>query len=53
LRLFDVHGRVVSETPAAGSATATIDLSDLTAGVYLLRLRMADGQVGVRRVVVR
>ncbi|MFT5998165.1 MAG: serine protease [Neolewinella sp.] len=53
LQLFDVHGRVVSEVPANGVPTATVNLTGLAAGVYLLRLRMADGQVGVRRVVVR
>ncbi|WP_020567444.1 S8 family serine peptidase [Neolewinella persica] len=53
LQLFDVHGRVVNEIPAAGNAPATVDLSGLAAGVYLLRLRTADGQTGGRRVVVR
>jgi len=53
LQLFDVHGRVVSEVSAAGRAAATVDLSGLAAGVYLLRLRTSDGQAGVRRVVVR
>jgi hypothetical protein len=53
VQLFDVHGRVVSEASIAGQATATVNLSSLTPGVYLLRLRTRDGQVGLRRVVVR
>lgn len=53
VQLFDVHGRMISEQPVAGGTAATVDLSGLSAGVYLLRLQTAGGQVGMRRVVVR
>ncbi|MFK8164472.1 MAG: S8 family serine peptidase [Lewinella sp.] len=53
LQLFDVHGRAIREVPTAGTSTSRLDLAGLAAGVYLLRLRTIDGQVGIRRVVVQ
>jgi len=53
LRLYDVMGRQVrTVTPVSGGrSTVSIDVSDLSSGVYLLRLS-ADGTTRTRRLTV-
>jgi len=53
LRLFDVMGRQVrTVTPVSGGrSTVSIDVSDLSSGVYLLRLS-ANGTTRTRRLTV-
>lgn len=53
LRLFDVNGRQLAQQSLSGGSATQLNLADLPAGVYLLRLQTADGRTGVRRVVVR
>jgi hypothetical protein len=50
--LLDALGRVVrQQVLPAGSTTHTLSLSDLTAGVYALRLTTDLGQV-VKKLVI-
>jgi hypothetical protein len=54
LRLYDVLGRRVRtlvDGPRAGRQQAQVDVSDLSSGVYFLRLQ-ADGQVQTTRLTV-
>jgi hypothetical protein len=53
LRLYDVMGRQVRtvSTVSGGRSTVTVDVSDLSSGVYLLRLA-ADGTTRTQRLTV-
>ena len=57
LRLYDVMGRevaVVADGPrAAGANAATLDVSGLAAGVYVLRLEASGASAAARLSVVR
>ncbi len=44
----DVCGRVMSRATFT-QTTATLEVGDLPAGIYLAQLRLADGRVAVRR----
>ncbi|TGE17783.1 FG-GAP-like repeat-containing protein [Hymenobacter elongatus] len=52
LTVLDVLGRPV-RTEAGASARHTLDVRGLAAGIYLVRAEAADGQSGVRRLVVQ
>lgn len=49
LRIFDLQGRELRKT----TGVTSLRVADLPAGIYLLRLTLADGRSGVRRVVIR
>ena len=55
LRVFDIHGeeiaRLVNETQASGEYTVKFDVSDLPAGIYLVRLQAAQ-QVATGKILV-
>lgn len=53
LTLRDALGRVVKAWQGKAPAGLTLDLSDLTAGVYVADLYLTDGRVVRRKVVVR
>jgi hypothetical protein len=44
----DICGRVMVRT-APSQATATVEVGELPAGIYLAQLRLADGRMAVRR----
>ncbi len=50
--VFDAAGRRVWEQPAAQAGQATLALPYLPAGVYTVRLTLADGQVLGRRLMI-
>ena len=53
VRIYDALGREVArQALAAGEPETLLDLSAAPAGVYLLRLTLADGRTAVRRLVV-
>jgi hypothetical protein len=52
LTLLDLTGRVV-RTISAPSRRHQLDVRGLAAGVYVVRCETPDGQIGVRRLVVR
>ena len=52
LALLDLAGRVVRQQPATAAAEQTLDLRQLPAGVYLLRVEYAQGATVTQRVVV-
>ena len=53
LTVFDVAGRKVQEIPLAAEVVSVpLDVSRYVAGVYLLRIRTADGEVVTRSLAV-
>jgi hypothetical protein len=56
LKIYDLYGRevrtLVDEAKSPGDYTVGMDVSDLPAGVYLVRLQ-AGGQSAVRKLIVR
>jgi len=56
LKLLDIYGReiktIMDEMKSPGEYTFRMDVSDLPAGVYLVRVQ-AGGQSAVRKLVVR
>jgi predicted outer membrane repeat protein len=56
LKLLDIYGREIKtirdETKSPGEFSVRMDVSDLPAGVYMVRVQ-ADGQSAVRKLVVK
>jgi subtilisin family serine protease len=50
--LFDLSGRELQRLPPGNGGTERLELSGLPAGLYVVRLRLADGRMGVKRLVV-
>jgi hypothetical protein len=50
--ISDMQGRIISRQSISGSAlNETIDLQQVSAGVYLLQIRQADGKVWTEKLV--
>jgi hypothetical protein len=50
--VVDVLGRLVWQQPQAQAGQATLNLQQLPAGVYLLRLTLPDGSLSTHRLVL-
>ncbi len=44
VRVFDLSGRIIKAIPAAGSASVTIGVGDLSAGIYILSVSSQERQ---------
>ncbi len=53
LELFAADGRLQQQLTPSRGGSAQLDLTGLPGGVYVLRIRTADGRAGVRKVIVR
>ena len=52
IEVFDVYGKLV-RTETVTDSPARVNVSDLRAGVYLLRVTAADGKEYHRKIVKR
>ncbi|MEC4004675.1 choice-of-anchor J domain-containing protein [Flavobacterium sp. SUN052] len=50
VQVMDINGRIVNETSISGSETAQINISDLTAGVYFVKVQ-SDLGVGTSKII--
>ncbi|MEO0468476.1 MAG: T9SS type A sorting domain-containing protein [Bacteroidota bacterium] len=55
LKLYDMQGRKIMRQvlPNAVQVSETIDMSQLTAGIYTLHMSMPDGSVRTQKVILR
>lgn len=51
LDLHDLHGRRLQSHAPAGAESLELLTADLPGGIYVIRLRLADGRTAARRVV--
>ncbi|TXF89367.1 S8 family serine peptidase [Neolewinella aurantiaca] len=51
VQLFDLTGKKISTSANTSGTSATLDLSALPAGVYLVRVITQDGLAGTRRLI--
>ncbi len=51
VEIYDMDGRLVVETFPETSVQPTIDISGLNAGMYIVKIRMADGKEYSERIV--
>lgn len=49
--IYSIDGRLVVETFPETSQSSTINIADLTPGLYLIKLRMSDGSEFIERIV--
>ena len=52
IRLFDVTGRSALELSQINAFTKTVDVSALNNGIYVLFIKLTDGTLATRRVVI-
>lgn len=52
IQITDVTGRIVKEISNINSYRQNIGVSDLNSGVYLLTLKLADGNIATKRIVI-
>ena len=52
VQVYNTAGMLVKDVPTEGLTTAHIDVSDLPAGMYLLKIQGLSGAVEVRKVMV-
>ncbi len=51
--IFSVDGQKVKEEVWSGNTTVTIDISAFNSGIYLVRCSSENGQLGIRKLMVR
>lgn len=51
VQLFDINGRLVFETQNAGATGLTVNIRDLSKGIYLVVVHAVDGQKGTYKIV--
>ena len=50
VQVMDINGRIVNETAISGSEAAQINVSDLTAGVYFVKIQ-SDLGIGTSKII--
>ena len=52
ISIYDILGNQVQDMPLKTNANNTIDLTNLTKGIYLARLESVDGQVKTQKLII-